>query len=130
MKKLTKEQAQKKAALSEEMSEKMGALNTLIKKLNDEITAQWETIETAKEEYNQSIRDANEFQEEIASNIDEYVGERSEKWQEGEQASRYEDWKSQWEESFDECDLEEPEALSEVEDTFSEDLENRPEELP
>ena len=130
MKKLTKEHIQKRAAIVEELSEKMGAVNTLIQKLNAEIASQWEDIESAKEAYNQTIQEANALQEEIASDIDNYVGERSEKWQEGEQASRYEDWKSQWEESFDECDLEEPEGLQELEDTFSEDLENRPEELP
>ena len=130
MKKLTKEHIQKRVALVEELSEKMGAVNTLIQKLNAEIALQWEDIESAKEAYNQTIQEANALQEEIASDIDNYVGERSEKWQEGEQASRYEDWKGQWEESFDECDLDEPEALQELEDTFSEDLENRPEELP
>ena len=130
MKKLTKEHLSKKTALFDDLTEKCSVLNAAIKAYNDALADKWHDVETAMNDYNQTVQLANEFQEEIVTDIEGYVGERSDKWHESDQAARYEEWKGQWEEVFDECYIEGPLSLDDVEDDLSSELDNRSDELP
>ena len=130
MKKLTKEHLSKKTALFDDLTEKCSVLNAAIKAYNDALASKWRDVETAMIDYNETIQLANEFHEEVVVDIEGYVSERSDKWHESDQAVRYEEWKAQWEEVFDECDIDEPPPLDDVEDDLSSDLDNRSDQLP
>jgi len=62
-----------------------------------ELTEKADAVQAAIAAYNETLGEAREFVEEITGAIDEYVGERSEKWQEGDKAQALESWKEEWE---------------------------------
>lgn len=78
---------------------------------NDAIEELWEPVEAAQQSYNEVISEANSLRQEIAGEIEEYMGERSEKWQESEKAAQYETWKERFSEDWDEIDLTKPDGL-------------------
>jgi hypothetical protein len=107
------------------------ALNETHAKLEESITAYNEAVKAAFGEvtdaqvaYNEAIVAANDFQEEIATVIDDYKSEKSDKWQESDKASEYDAWHDALE-AFDEIDLESAEEL-EVPENVSEEMEARP----
>lgn len=85
MKKLTKEQLKKKTALFEE-------------------------LEKARDQFNVMLEEANEFRQEMNDLMQEYFDEKSEKWQEGDAGSTYQDWMGEWESEL-EFDEEAPETF-------------------
>src|SRR5262245_25912387 len=66
---------------------------------------------TERERYNEIVNEAQGFAEDIASQIEGYMDERSDKWREGDRGQEYEAWLSVWQNdlAFDEVEeLEEP----------------------
>lgn len=55
----------------------------------------------------------------IAGDIDNYMSDRSEKWSESDAAQSFEEWKGNWEESFDEVTMEEPDEVEAPEDEMT-----------
>ena len=103
MKKLNKKQIAEQATLAADLKEK------------------WEAYEAAVNELNQAIVDADQFRADIVSAMDEYMGERSERWPESDAGQAYSEWKDAWE-GFE---LEEIEATEIDAETFS-DLPGEP----
>ena len=66
-------------------------------RLQSESFEQFNAMETAIDNYNSMIREVRELRDEIVTAVDDYVAERSEKWQESERAGEYSDFKSFWE---------------------------------
>ena len=66
-------------------------------RLQSESFEQFNAMETAIDNYNSMIREVRELRDEIVTAVDDYVAERSEKWQESERAGEYADFKSFWE---------------------------------
>src|SRR5215469_7379384 len=93
MKKLSKAQAQE--------------WSDLIKKVNeakDDLDGAWGRVESAVEDantevtkYNDALGAAAAFRDEIVGEMDDYMSERSDKWQEGEAGEAYSAWKDEWE---------------------------------
>ena len=46
--------------------------------------------------YNAARDAVNQWREQIVERMDEYEGERSERWQESEAAERFQAWREQW----------------------------------
>lgn len=86
MKKISKEHKLTIAALVEELEKKA----ELIGKAN-------EVVAEAVAEYNEALEKAREFRDEIVGAMQEYHSERSEKWQEGDAGSAYQEWIDAWE---------------------------------
>jgi hypothetical protein len=128
MKKLTKERIAERDAHIDTLSDTFAAVEQAINAFNAAQDAAWEAVDVALGEYNEAITAANEFQSEVASSIEDYVSERSEKWQEGDRAEAYDSWKNAWEEEFEEATVEQPSKLEMPED-YSEELGMRPEEV-
>lgn len=124
MKKLSKEDLAKRDAIGTKLNDAHGDLEKAIEKFNEAVTAAWAEVTTKVEEYNATIEEANSWQEEIQSAIDDFVSEKSEKWQEGDAAAQYESWKDSFE-PFDAIDIDEPDEL-EVPENYTETLEGRP----
>jgi uncharacterized coiled-coil DUF342 family protein len=109
MKKLTKEQSKRREAI-------VASGNAIKSEVADAWSALAERIADFNEvlgRFNAAVDEAIEFRDEIVGAIEEYVDERSERWQESDAASSYEDWKQQWEgveiESVEEIAADEPE---------------------
>ncbi|MFP3443222.1 hypothetical protein R0K18_36360, partial [Pantoea sp. SIMBA_133] len=47
--------------------------------------------------YNEQLEEARGFAEDMVSEIDSYMSDRSERWQDGDTGPAYSDWKSEWE---------------------------------
>ncbi len=104
MRKLSKDQVDQKAKIADDLDKAHTAVGDAI------------------DAYNVVLNAAREFAQEVVTEIDDYVSERSERWQAGDAASQYEEWKGEWE-GFDHEDVETPESVLE-------DFEGLPEELP
>lgn len=106
----------------------LAARDDLIKRLRDASAAVSEMIGLANskiEEYNAAVADVETFRDEIKGAQEEYEGERSDKWREGEGGSNYQDWMGEWD-SLD------PSPIDEVEEPdmdLADNLEGLPEEV-
>lgn len=87
MKKVSKETQERIANLFSELEEAAG------------------DIECAVERYNTAVFELNEVRGEVAGLIQEYIDERSERWQESERGDLYTQWLDSWEEETEEVDV-------------------------
>jgi hypothetical protein len=56
-----------------------------------------EKVNPAITRYNEAVSELESLRDDIVAEMESYVGDRSEKWQEGDCATTYEEWKSEWE---------------------------------
>lgn len=88
-------------------------ISDLVGRLNDagnELDEAIGKINSQIEAYNQIVAEAADLRDGIVADMEGYMGERSEKWAEGDAGGAYQDWKNEWEDlDFDEvgviCDL-------------------------
>lgn len=112
MKALTKQQKTDKDALVTRLRAGKEKLDAAIASFNAARAAEWAKVEAALTSFNEAVVAAGEMRDEVVGAIDDYMGERSEKWQDSEVAERYVEWQSQWEELHcEEVELDEPEDL-------------------
>ena len=78
-------------------------------------------------EYNEALEEARGFVADIVNEIDSYITEKSERWQEGDTGQAFSAWKDEWEaldledlEPEPEPDLPEPTPGQELDDVKSE----------
>jgi DNA repair exonuclease SbcCD ATPase subunit len=130
MKKLTKEAISERDDLQERFGTAFTTLETAVDAFNTAVDKAWEDIETARDDYNELISDANQWQLGIVEAIRKFIDDHSEKWQESDKGQQYESWKNEFEEEFPTISLDKPDELtiSDVED-MSELLGNRNESL-
>jgi coenzyme F420-reducing hydrogenase alpha subunit len=113
MKKLSKTQDQERTRLADELQEKHEALEQAVDQFNQTLTEAREKLETVIGEYNAALEETRAFVEEIASDMETYYDERSEKWQEGDAGTNYSDWKDQWDiNEFNDVEIEFPDDLN------------------
>lgn len=112
---------------------KTALAEALALKLADERT----TLEDAYTKVNEALTAATEWRDEIVNTMDEYASNRSDKWQESDAASSFEEWKGEWENAeldnldeleFPEIEIELPE-LEEIDDDKANAIDNLPEEV-
>jgi uncharacterized protein YukE len=105
-------------------------LDEAITEFNEELKALKEDKLLPKiETYNQVLRDAREFAEDIASRLDDKISERSESWQESEKGEAAIAFKESWETigyELEEIDLELPEDIEMPELGHAEVLQEAP----
>lgn len=90
-----------------DMEEARATLEKAIEDYNDALQTTLDSLAEPLSDYNGALNDLREFAQEIASDIQSYVDERSDRWQEGERGEAYRSWQGEWE-SYD-YDLEEVE---------------------
>lgn len=108
------------------------ALAAAVEAFNDTQTEEWDKVSQAIADYNEVVTEADQWKTDVASQIDEYMSERSEKWQEGDRAQAYTDWKSAFEDaSIEEMSVEEPDQIEieEPQELSVEDLEDAADQL-
>lgn len=114
MKKISKSDIQRRDKIASELKDAR-------EKLESELAALAEVYK----EYNDAKAEAKSYCDDIASQIEEYIGEKSEAWQEGENGQRWASWKETYE-GFDiQLETEVPEF---DEEDVAESLEQLPEE--
>ena len=130
MRKLDKVQIARKDKLASKFQDLYSELDAAVQEFNAAMSAQWGKVEQAITAYNEAIQEANELKQEIVSDIDNYMGEHTERWLESEKGWEYDVWKGEFEEDFSEIIVERPEELdiSNVDD--HEDIMNQLPERP
>jgi hypothetical protein len=104
-------------------------LTVEVEKINNEIMEAQIRLTAAIEVYNERVDDARAFAEGVASEMDDYMSDRSDRWQESDAGSAYSAWKEEWENAdFSPLDMEDLPTVEEPELTAAETLEQLPEE--
>lgn len=58
-------------------------------------------IDTAIEKYNELLVDVESFRDEVRGSMEDFVGEKSEKWLNSENGQAFTQWMELWEDQFD-----------------------------
>jgi hypothetical protein len=121
------------------MNEAWVDLENAINAYNEKLDTAWgEKLEPAITSYNEVVGEANEWKQDVVSSIEEFMNEKSEKWQESDAASRYESWKDNFTDEFSTYDQDRPEDMNPEQpdhilefnaDNIAEELEQLPEEV-
>lgn len=125
--KLTKAENKQRDELVANLEVASAALSEAVETANEQIALVEEGVNIAIEAYNEALSAAREFAQDIASRLEEEIGEKTEKWQEGENGQAAEELRNAWAE----LDLEdiEPITIEQVVDfdlSHRDDLENLP----
>lgn len=113
MKKLSKEQIQRKDEIAMKLSNIGEGIQDATQSFNIRMTAFFETLEELKGRYNEVVEEGNAFLEEIHNSQNEYIDDRSDSWRDGDAGQVYSDWAGEWSITLDEIELECPEPLDE-----------------
>ncbi len=101
MKKLNKAQQAEheriEVALDEARTKVNEAREALVQRLKLAIEGWGPALDEAISAWKGLVEDADAFSNDIVEKMDEYAGERSESWSEGEAGSSFESWKGEWE---------------------------------
>ena len=88
--------------------------------LTEELIALHTAVEQALAELNEKIAEARDFRDSIVNSMEEYMLDRSDKWQDSDAGQNYSDWKDNWENAeLEEIELSNdfsPDVLAELED--------------
>lgn len=109
MNRLSKDQNKTRDELIAALNKAADGVREAVNKVNSEIEA---TLNPAIEKYNGLLADMETFRDEIVADMETYYDERSEKWQEGDAGTNYQDWKGNWE-GFDVSEVDMPGLIEE-----------------
>jgi peptidoglycan hydrolase CwlO-like protein len=126
MNKLSKDQEKQRDALIESLRAQQSKLEDAVSQFNQTMTAAWVKVEAAIEEYNGIAADAEAFREDVASEQESYMEEKTERWQEGKRGQAYQEWRDAWSERLEPIEIDEPEELSAPELDHADKLEAMP----
>lgn len=98
MKKLTKHALTERDEITGKLTDTYNALEEALLTFNNAMQTVWDTdVEPAIEAYNAAVEAAKEWRDEQVGEMEQYIDERSEKWEEGEAGQRYTAWKQEYE---------------------------------
>lgn len=106
MKKLSKPDVAELNEIVEELNSAAEAVSTAIEQANEKVGEANDAIN----EYNACLEKATEYRDRIVGQMEDFFSEKSEKWQEGDAGSAYDEWKSEW----DNIDFAEVDQIEEV----------------
>lgn len=121
MKKFSKADEARRVGIRDRMREAIQDVNSTASKINDLIHEANEKIGVV----NEVFEEARGFREDMVSEIDSYMEDRSEKWQDGDKGQQYQAWKDALEE-FSPEDIEPFEEIEEFTDEQADELDNLP----
>jgi uncharacterized coiled-coil DUF342 family protein len=98
MKKISKQQSEEKDTLVASLRDTESNINQMIEEANEII----QKINEEKAKLQSVMSEVESWRDEVTTEIESYMEDRSEKWQESEAAERYNEWKTQ----FDDIPLE------------------------
>lgn len=125
MKILSMAQIEKRREVVEGLRSAVESVNEAIEEFNEAAEKAFGAVASSVSEYNEALRAAVDFVEEVTSDAKCYFDERSEAWQEGEVGRQYQDWISEWENlNLEEMEVDQPDNLDEVTDDLAQEIED------
>jgi exonuclease VII small subunit len=110
--KLTKAQLKQRDELTSKLDLGHSDLDEAIAIFNDAMRTAFEILQTELEKYNDVLEEAREFRDDIVSVFDDFISNKSEKWQESDKGQAAASLKDAWENlTLDQIDVDEPETL-------------------
>lgn len=111
--KLTKKQIAERDELSTKLATEFEALQDSVTEFNEKVAALFaEEIATKIESYNEALEEAREWISDRKSAFEEYIGNKSDKWQEGDNGQAHQGFVDALDEvSLDDISIDEPEQL-------------------
>jgi chromosome segregation ATPase len=129
MKALSKGQGKEKADLIDGVRTAHAELETAIGTYNEALTEEKGKVQEKLDALNAKIHEVKEWTVDLASDMQNYHDEKSERWQEGENGQNYSSWKDGYENlDTDDVEIEFPEDLEVPACAVADDLENLPDE--
>lgn len=109
---LTSAQLAERTRITDVLIEAYDELDKAVEAYNSAMEELQAPVNTALEALNGALSDARALRDEIVSDADEYIENRSEKWQESETGQEVRAYKEQWEYAeLDDKEIEFPEAI-------------------
>ena len=100
------------AAFNDRTGEAWNAVQAAVEEYNAKLDDEWGSgLAPEIEAYNSAVDDANIWKQQVVADIQAYMDDRSEKWQESEAAERYTAWRDEYDGSVPTFDAERPEDL-------------------
>lgn len=128
--KLSKDELAQRDLLIDKLNAASSALTDAINAYNEGIALLKEPAERALEAYNEAAVAAREFAADIASQAEQDMSEKSEKWLESDRGQAAEAFKQEWESAeLDDIELEFPEELSFDDPDYAATLDGIPTEM-
>jgi len=84
------------------------SLTAAITLYNDELSEAFVAVANARDDYNATLTLADDWKGDIANQIEEYIGERADKWHESDKGQAVTAWKEAFEEGLEEVEIEDP----------------------
>lgn len=130
MKALIKAQKTERDALLSILRDRMTDLQDDVATFNDGVAALLASLQVGVDNYNEASDSVKGWLESVRESIQEYVDDRSEKWQESDKAQEYQDWLEAYAVDLEDFNLPdiEPVSLDDLED-YAETIEQLPEEV-
>ncbi len=111
--KLDKQDIGRRNQIRNDLNEAASKLEDAISVYNDEAAKLRQPVEAALQTYNEVVELARGFAEDIASEADGQIEDKSDRWREGEVGEAATLWKDEWENAnFDGVSVEFPEDIS------------------
>jgi len=126
MKMLNKAQMQRKCEIATALAKVEEDIRDETNRFNAQIFHLFSFIEGLKERRNELVGEANAFCEEIQQGQENYISERSDSWQDGENGQTYKAWAEEWSLTVDEIDIACPEPIEEPDMDAAEALRDLP----
>ncbi|WNM70219.1 hypothetical protein [Myxococcus phage Mx1] len=118
MKKLDKKQTQRQLELVKSLGNKAGDLREAITVFNEKLAAARVEVEERLKDYNEALDEARGFRDDVVADMEAYVDERSEKWQDSDAGSAYISWKDSWEQlDLEDASLDIPDDIEDLDDS-------------
>ena len=119
MKRLTAAQIKTKQELAKLLGTTANEITQAVLKINADLTAARESIDTLTGRYNELVQEANDFMASVNEQQKSYFDERTDAWQGGDAGVSYQYWLEEWSNDLDELDeialpdeIEEPEFVA------------------
>lgn len=112
MKKLSKIMLTERGNICDRLRAAFEAMEQAVATYNEAMAAQWSAVKATTQTYNAVVAEANAWQEDVVSAMQEYIAERSNKWQDSERGHAYLDWQEEYESNdLEEIALDQPVPL-------------------
>jgi len=119
MKRLTAAQMKTKQELAKLLGTTANEITQAVLKINADLTAARESIDTLTGRYNELVQEANDFMASVNEQQKSYFDERTDAWQGGDAGVSYQYWLEEWSNDLGELDeialpddVEEPEFVA------------------
>ena len=127
--KLSKGDLARREKLVKELGEALAEVTAAVEAFNTGIDTLRTDIEQAVADYNEVVAEAKGFADDIASQAENEIDEKSDAWREGERGQAAEEWQGEWANlDLDEIEVDIPDPIDFDEPDHGSALEEAPEE--